>query len=150
MQIILYHPWNKWYPPPLCPRVAKAILPTISLAFVITAYPRLPTLPEYMVYKLWTQSHCGPPEDVPPEPQTAHVPLLAVQQPSQPSRGLHLTTFTGIIPHYLIVWGTGLLKVSHVWLQHTYAWFQLFFSHLWSSCTWAASRRAMSILAFRG
>ena len=128
MQTLLFHPWNKWYPPPLCPRVAKAMLPTVPLAFAVTAYPSWPTLPEYMVNMLWTQSHCGPPEDAPLSHRLLMFHFLLYNRPCCQAGTCSLTVFIVIVSHYLIDWGTGFLKASCILLQHTYTWFQLFFS----------------------
>ena len=49
MPAILLHPQKTGYCPTLCPKVSRALLPRLPLAFVETLYPSKTTPLEYMV-----------------------------------------------------------------------------------------------------
>lgn len=105
---------------PQGPRVTKAMLPKF-LAFAATAYPRQPTLPEYLDICCELSHFGGPFEDAPPPRRpgglsftfccTAGASLTSGDLQSQCSPSSSLIT-----SHSLQ--GAGLLKAMHLLLQH--------------------------------
>ena len=146
MPTVLVHPKYMWYSPPLCPKVVRTMLPILPVAFSEIEYPSQPTLPEYMVTMLWTQSHGGPLEDSPhPGPYAS---LSAIQRALLPGGNLqshNVHHHHHLLPHCQRCWvlqGHRVLALKPIYIALV----------LPSLCTLhidTASQRALSIFAFR-